>query len=54
MGMPGNSPLGPALFVDGVEECCSSLVCEGLQGHRAKPDERGVQAEVKLYLTPAR
>lgn len=54
MGMVGNSPLGPALFVDGVEECCSSLVCKGSQGCWAKPDERAVQAEVKPCLTPAR
>lgn len=54
MGMPGNSPLGPALFVDGVEECFSSLVCKGLQGRQAKSDERAVEAEVKPCLTPAR
>lgn len=45
--MPERCPLGPALFVDGMEECCSSLVCEGLQGHQAKPDEKAMQAEVK-------
>lgn len=51
MGMPGNSPLGPALFVDHVEQCCSSLVCEG---HQAKPDERVVQVERKPCLPPVR
>lgn len=54
MGMPGSSPPGPVLLVDGVEECCSSLVCTGLQAHPAKPDERAVQAEVKPCLSPAR
>ena len=54
MQMPRNSLLGPALFGDGMEECCSSLLCEGLQGHQAKPDERAVQAEMKPCLTPAR
>lgn len=45
--MPESSPLGPALFVDWMEECSTSLVCEGLQGHQAKPDEKAMLAEVK-------
>lgn len=49
--MSESSPQGPALFVDQMEECCSSLVCEGLQGHQAKPDEKEMQ---KPCLTPAR
>lgn len=53
-GMPESSPLGPALFVDHMEECCSSLACEGLQGHQATPDEKAIQAEVKPCLTPAK
>lgn len=50
MEMPGNSPS----FVDGMEECCSSLVCKGLQGLWAKPDERAAQAQVKASPTAAR
>lgn len=52
--MSESSPLGPALLVGQMEECCSSLVCEALQGHQAKPDEKAMQAEVKPCLTPAR
>lgn len=52
--MPESSSLGPALFVDQMEECCSSLASEGLQGCQATPDKKVIQAQVKPCLTPAR